>query len=134
MGTCVQATIRNAIVNRILRYFILPPKVIFLKTIREPALFPIKNRRAIFCSPLAAPYKGNLWAQKFDFVCGNLKCPLIRIINTIATGIGLDGDLRVVTPCKKVITALYQVGYDNIISAGEIVRAISALIMIPRFI
>ena len=39
IGTCVQATIRNAIVNRILRDFTLPPKVISIQTIRGPELF-----------------------------------------------------------------------------------------------
>jgi len=43
MGTCVQATISREIVNKILRYFILPPEVFFLQTLREPELFLIKK-------------------------------------------------------------------------------------------
>ncbi len=45
IGTCVQATIRRAIVNKMLRYFILPPKLIFPQTIREPELFLQKGEQ-----------------------------------------------------------------------------------------
>jgi hypothetical protein len=43
IGICVQATLRRAIVNTIVGYFILPPKVIFLQTMSGLELFPTKK-------------------------------------------------------------------------------------------
>lgn len=107
MGTCVQATMRRTIVNTIVRYFILPPRVIFLETSRGSELFLIKKQASKFCSPMVHSGEINLWTYKLEITLRNFKCPFIRVVEAAGCAGHSKRCFWIRAPSPEIITTLH---------------------------
>ena len=72
-----------------------------------------------------------LWTYEFNVVGGNLKRPLVGVVNTAAAS-RMEFPPGVIAPGKQAVTALHQIGDDDIVVPAQLIASIAAFSVSSR--